>query len=229
MAGLSRWVGALLLGALRVGYGNDLPTASVKISFQPEAGTSVPVVLSRTEPVYSDDGFKAYYQAVVKVSLVVGLDGKAEEITVVQRAGLGLDENTVTAVRSWVFEPGKRNGSPVRVAAPVEANFRLRPWQQTRIAFTAPEGVAPPQPTLRYLPIAGAHCGPVTLGFRVDVDGTPKDMRVVRAPDGVSGESLMQSLRTWRFRAARREGQAVPSEGEVDIDCPPWPEGNQTK
>jgi TonB family protein len=39
---------------------------------------------------------------------------------------LGLDENALEAVRSWVFEPGRLNGQPVPVVVKFPREFRIR-------------------------------------------------------------------------------------------------------
>ena len=59
------------------------------------------------------------------LSLVVGTDGKPEEVRVVHSLGLGLDEKSVEAVRAWRFEAGTKNGQRVAVEIHVETSFRL--------------------------------------------------------------------------------------------------------
>ena len=39
--------------------------------------------------------------------------------------GLGLDEKALDAVRTWRFEPARKDGVPVAVQINVEVNFRL--------------------------------------------------------------------------------------------------------
>jgi len=38
---------------------------------------------------------------------------------------MGLDEEAVSAVSQWRFEPGTKDGIPVPVAATIEVNCRL--------------------------------------------------------------------------------------------------------
>ena len=86
---------------------------------------SAPVLQFRVEPEYSEEARKARMQGTVVLRIEVWPDGKAHNIQVVQSLGLGLDNQALRAVRQWVFQPGTRDGIPVRVEANVEVNFRL--------------------------------------------------------------------------------------------------------
>src|SRR5580704_12350444 len=88
-------------------------------------GTSAPVLISKVDPEYSEEARKAKYSGSVMLSIVVNTDGKAEDIHVVKSLGMGLDEKAMEAVQKWRFKPGMNKGTPVRVRAQVEVNFRL--------------------------------------------------------------------------------------------------------
>jgi protein TonB len=94
-------------------------------AFKVGGGVSQPTVLVKVDPEYSEEARKAKYSGTVLLQLVVGIDGKAQNIRVVKGVGLGLDEKAVEAVQKWKFLPGKKNGQPVPVYATVEVNFRL--------------------------------------------------------------------------------------------------------
>jgi TonB family protein len=57
--------------------------------------------------------------------VVVGPDGRPRDVRVSRSLGLGLDEKAMDAVRSWKFEPARKDGQPVAVQINVEVNFRL--------------------------------------------------------------------------------------------------------
>ena len=94
--------------------------------FRVGGGVTPPTVLSRIEPVYSEEARKAKYQGVVVLSAIVRKDGTIEILKVVRSLGLGLDENAIRALKSWRFRPGMRGGKPVDVALNIEVNFSLR-------------------------------------------------------------------------------------------------------
>jgi protein TonB len=91
-----------------------------------EVGVTPPTVLSRTEPVYTDEARDAKIEGTVLLSLEIDTDGLAQNIEVTRSLDGGLDQSAVTAVQQWRFKPGEKNGKPVRVTAKIEVNFRSR-------------------------------------------------------------------------------------------------------
>jgi TonB family protein len=103
---------------------------SVMISFPPSNvfsvgnGVAPPRLITKVDPQLSEQARAAKYSGSVTLSIVVGTDGKATNIQVVKPLGMGLDEQSIAAVRQWVFQPGTNQGVPVNVKATVEVNFR---------------------------------------------------------------------------------------------------------
>jgi TonB family protein len=90
-------------------------------------GVTSPRVTFKRDPEYSAAARNAGIQGSVMVSLVVDTNGTAADVTVVVPLGEGLDEKAVEAVKEWRFEPGTKDGQPVRVAATISVEFRLLP------------------------------------------------------------------------------------------------------
>jgi len=84
-----------------------------------------PVPIYEPNPEYSDAARKAKFQGTVIVGVVIGADGHVYDPKIVQPLGLGLDQKALEAVVLWRFEPARKNGRPVRVAANIEVNFHL--------------------------------------------------------------------------------------------------------
>jgi periplasmic protein TonB len=78
------------------------------------------------DPQYTDEAREAKLQGKVTLQVLVGADGRAAQVRVVQGIGLGLDERAAQAIRGWKFVPAQDAG---RRAVPawitVEAIFRL--------------------------------------------------------------------------------------------------------
>jgi TonB family protein len=88
-------------------------------------GVSAPKALYAPDPEYSEEARKAKYQGTVVLWMVVGADGRPQQVRVQRSLGMGLDEKAIEAVRQWKFEPAKLNGQSVPVQINVEVNFRL--------------------------------------------------------------------------------------------------------
>jgi bla regulator protein blaR1 len=91
-----------------------------------EGGMTAPKVLSMIQPDYTQEAKDAKIQGTVRLSVEVDTDGRAKNITVTTPLGAGLDQNAIGAVAAWRFEPGKKDGVPVKVLATIEVNFRLQ-------------------------------------------------------------------------------------------------------
>ncbi len=89
------------------------------------AGVSPPHVVSKVDPVYTPEAKDAKVEGAVKLSVVVGSDGVAHDINVIEPLDAGLDVKAVEAVQKWRFEPAMKDGKPVAVKATIEVNFRL--------------------------------------------------------------------------------------------------------
>jgi TonB family protein len=88
-------------------------------------GVSAPRALYAPDPEYSEEARKAKYQGTVVLYVVVGPDGRPRDVKVSRSLGLGLDEKAIEAVKSWKFDPARKDGQPVAVQISVEVNFRL--------------------------------------------------------------------------------------------------------
>jgi TonB family protein len=89
-------------------------------------GVSAPALLFKSEPEYSEEARAAKYQGTVLLYVEIAPDGTAQNIVVLRRLGLGLDEKAIESVRRWKFRPGMKDGVPVTVQATIEVNFRLQ-------------------------------------------------------------------------------------------------------
>jgi TonB family protein len=93
--------------------------------FRVGGGVSAPRGLFTPDPEYSEEARKAKYQGTVILWLIVDPNGKPRDIKVARSLGMGLDEKAIEAVKSWKFDPARKDGAPVAVQINVEVNFRL--------------------------------------------------------------------------------------------------------
>jgi periplasmic protein TonB len=89
-------------------------------------GVGSPTCFYMPNPPYSEEARKAKYSGVVVVQAVVTVDGRVTNPQVMKSPGLGLDETTVTTMRTWRCKAATGpNGRPVPTLVSFEVNFRL--------------------------------------------------------------------------------------------------------
>jgi periplasmic protein TonB len=88
-------------------------------------GVSAPRTLFSPDPEYSEEARRAKFQGTVVLWLIVSPDGTPRDLRVMRSVGMGLDEKAIQAVRTWRFEPARKDGQPVAVQINVEVSFRL--------------------------------------------------------------------------------------------------------
>jgi TonB family protein len=86
---------------------------------------SPPKLLSKVEPEYTQAALDAKLEGAVVLSIVVNQQGVPENVSIIKSLGMGLDENAKACVLKWRFDPGTKDGKPVRVRATVEVRFRI--------------------------------------------------------------------------------------------------------
>ena len=88
-------------------------------------GVSMPRPIYAPEPEFSEEARIAKFQGEVTLLVTIGTDGRARNLTVVRSLGMGLDEKAKEAVRTWRFDPARKDGRPVAVQMNIIVNFHL--------------------------------------------------------------------------------------------------------
>jgi TonB family protein len=90
-------------------------------------GVTVPACVYCPNPNYTDEARAARFNGTVILQVVVTAEGRVENISVVRKAGYGLEQNAIETVRKWQFKPATGpNGHPVSTIVPIEVTFRLK-------------------------------------------------------------------------------------------------------
>jgi TonB family protein len=77
------------------------------------------------DPEYSEEARRAELQGQCVLWMVVGADGKPRDVRIARSLDSGLDEKSIEAIRTWRFEPARKDGQAVAVQINVETSFRL--------------------------------------------------------------------------------------------------------
>lgn len=78
-------------------------------------------------PSYTNEARLAKFSGSVLLQVVVTADGRAENMSVLRRAGYGLDQSAMETVKTRQFRPGKGpDGNPVATVVPIEVTFHIK-------------------------------------------------------------------------------------------------------
>ena len=90
-----------------------------------EDGVKAQVVVRMNHPRYTDAACRAKRQGSLRLSLVVGVNGRAQNIRVSRKLGFGIDEQAIQAIQTWRFMPGMKDGKTVPFYGAIEVYYHL--------------------------------------------------------------------------------------------------------
>ena len=88
-------------------------------------GTIGPKPRYTPEPEYSEVARDERYQGTLVMEMIVDETGKVKQPRITRPLGMGLDENAVSRVLTWKFDPAQMDGRPVAVLMQLEVSFNL--------------------------------------------------------------------------------------------------------
>src|SRR5262249_7042378 len=84
-----------------------------------------PVIVSRIEPIYSEEARRAHISGIVILEALIDKNGNVTDVNVLKPLPFGLDQAAVDAVKQWKFKPGTKNGEAVDGAVNLTGKFKL--------------------------------------------------------------------------------------------------------
>ncbi len=176
-----------------------------------------PRIISKLEPAYSAEARMAGLMGTVKLKGIVGVDGRAADLQVVEGLGMGLDENAIDCVRQWRFKPGTKGGQPADVVLTVEVPFHLLDkhgapvrWHLASAEFqTPPDASRPELEKSREPHLANDTSARVIVSFQIDENGIPKAIHADAENDKRWTSAVMSVIGEWRFKPASKDGKPV--------------------
>jgi periplasmic protein TonB len=115
-----------MLAATGLISAQQTPAQSEEKVYKMGDGITAPRVVHKVDPQYTEEARAAKIEGTVLLSVVIGTDGAAHDINVINAPDSGLGIKAIDAVRQWQFSPGAKDGEPVAVRAQIEVNFKLQ-------------------------------------------------------------------------------------------------------
>ncbi len=221
------------------------PTPDKDGVYQIGLGVTSPEIAQAAPAEYPPDAAETDVPHVVIVSAVIGTDGVAKNMQVVNLRPSAYDDYAIAAVKRSQFQSGTLNGNPVPVRVWVRVRFfHLRPaipMLQTALRagglgsfgqdaaasqddpFRLRPGDTPPK-TINNVNAEfsdearrGGFEGVVLVSLIVNEQGLPVDLRLVRTAGHGLDEKALDSVRQYRFEPAMRDGKPVAVRIRVEI------------
>src|SRR2546427_6909909 len=190
-----------------------------------------PEVLYYTDPFYTRTAREKKIEGTGTNEASFDVRGCMKVLRTVKSVGFGLDENAVTALRSWRFSPAERNGDPIEAIAQIDVDFSLAaapPIEYDDISRVGP-GISAPMVIRRVEPqyppgrpatgeaSRARLVGTVILQAVIQTNGTADILKVVKPlPLGLT-ESALEAIQQWRFRPAVQNGKDIPVALNIEV------------
>ncbi len=196
--------------------------------FQFRSVDSKPVVIHSVQPVYPDIAKEAGLAGDVAMKFTVTVDGTVSDVDAfVLKGGEIFRKPAIDAVRQFLYKPAEHEGKPVAVR--MTHHFAFAPSEHRDEASTDRSeigndkvfefwdvDVKPVNVNLRTVrPVYPDHAkragltGKVFLKFKINVDGTVSDAKVLKGDD-VFRQPAIDAVNQFRFKPAEIGGKPVP-------------------
>ncbi len=120
---------------------------------------------------------------------------------------------------SWGNPP---SGKPIIAGMSFDVSIHIQSVDGIPI-YGAGSGIKPPKATHTRDPeysreaLKANYQGTVVLWLIVAADGSPRNIRVSRSLGMGLDEKAIEAVRTWRFKPATKDGEAVPVQINVEV------------
>jgi TonB family protein len=82
--------------------------------------------VSRPQPRYTEVARRAAVQGAVIIEAIIDEYGRVADARILKGLPLGLDQEALTAVREWRFQPATLGGRPVKVFYTLTVHFQIQ-------------------------------------------------------------------------------------------------------
>ena len=103
--------------------------ACAKPPLRQESGVTLPKGIYTPDPDYSESSRRWRVSGGATVLVEIGTDGVVKRACLVDAVQPDLGEEAVQKVKTWKFEPARKNGEAIPYSLNVEVSFNIYPWR----------------------------------------------------------------------------------------------------
>ncbi len=194
------------------------------------------------DPEYPEEASQRKITGGALTQVLIGSDGLVKDAAVTSADDPSFGQASLSAVRTWRFEPATKAGQPVAALSTVETTFRMTGGHPARSSgggaagsasstadvgsgvyrvgqggVTMPKVVYNPQPSYTDHARREHISGVVILSCIVSPDGSVRDVKMVRGVEPSLDESAMNAVKQWRFEPATKDGKPVAVFTNIEV------------
>ena len=222
----ARRAGVAIPSELRVPFIIVSPTEGMMDT----GNATLPRVLRQIPPTYPLAMRQSGLRGEVLVDFVVDIEGRVTRAFVVRSLNPAFDEPALDAVDQWTFEPGRKDGVPVKTHMRVPVFFQLQgEWEGGGAGVTvdqkADQSDLPPEfrydiaaklrgrvlPVYPYEQLNNTAKGEATVRLVISETGKVIYVNLIKATNPEFGGATIAMIEQWEFEPAIRAGRPTRS------------------
>ena len=179
-------------------------------------------------PEYPESAKRSGLEGMVKLKAIISKEGSVRNLTTISGEAILVDAAR-QAVSKWRYRPTTLEGKPIEVLTEIDVNFQLSGVNILHSSdIAAPVATYHPDPPYTDKARKARQEGTVVLSIGIDAHGKVVDVEEVskKLGDGLD-KSAVQTVRTWKFKPAIKDGAAVPVHVAVDLTFHLPPDANE--
>jgi TonB family protein len=160
----------------------------------------------------------------VTISFDVDEQGVPENLHLVKLTDAKWENDVIAAMREWRFQPSVAGGDGKPVVAPCTLSFALGKMPAPESPVRIGGNISPPRVNTKVEPNYSEEArharlaGTVILLVVVDLDGEPKDLKVIRSLGLGLDEKAIEAVSQWKFQPGMKEGMAVAVQATIQVN-----------
>jgi TonB family protein len=190
-------------------------------------------LISKVDPIYPAEAKFAGVQGSVILRATISKQGTVAGLQLVSGPP-ELTRSAWDAVKQWIYRPYLLNGEPIEVQTTITVNFTLGESDDPAAARSQPQAASAPRkmadgataPLVIYQ-VAPEYTekarkaktsGVVLVNLKVDRQGLPQDVRVVRGIGNGLDKRAVEAVKQYRFKPAMKDDEPVEEALNVEIN-----------
>lgn len=186
-------------------------------SFEPAMITEPPELLGRLEVEFPEEARKQGVEGTVKVSCVLGEDGKIRDIKVLNDLGHGTGAAVSTAVQRLTFKPAKFQDKPAPMTMSVDYKISLY-YNEDDKAVTKPKIVEKPLPMYPASERANGMKGKVSVTVLFRSNGEVEVLRVNSVMEKAFDNAAVEAAKRIKFNPAAHKKSKKPVSQAMTVE-----------